>query len=136
MSRTPASSPLVAVRGSTWEDDFQYTDADGLPIDLTGYEARMQVRTLDGREGTSGVETLVMLLETTGANPRLTWDTAAEGRLRLRVEAADTVDLNPNNERKVKLWYGVEVFIPEGASPEYVVPLVEGTLTVRSESVR
>lgn len=134
MSRTPANSPLTVVRGSTWEDDFTYLQEDGSPVDLTGYEARLQVRPIEARAGTTAAETLLMELSTTGATPALTWDTAAAGRLTLRVEAADTIALNPDNERKVRLWYAIEVYIP--GSPEYVVPLAEGTLTVLSEAVR
>lgn len=51
MSRTPASFSLTVVRGATWEDDFTYTNPDGSPFDLTGYQARMQVRTLAGQFG-------------------------------------------------------------------------------------
>ena len=43
MSRTPASLSIPVVRGSTWEDFVDYTDDAGAPIDLTGYQARMQV---------------------------------------------------------------------------------------------
>ena len=46
MSRTPTSFSLPIVRGTTWEDSFDYTDSAGVAIDLTGYEARMQVRTV------------------------------------------------------------------------------------------
>ena len=62
MSRTPASFSLPVVRGTTWEDSFDYRDADGVAIDLTGYEARMQVRTLAGRFGTTTSTTLLLSL--------------------------------------------------------------------------
>ena len=42
MSRTPASYSMQVVRGGTWEDEFTYTDEDGIAIDLTGYRARNQ----------------------------------------------------------------------------------------------
>lgn len=134
MSRTPASFPLTAVRGSTWEDDFEYQDEDGQPFDLAGYEARMQVRTLDGRYGLSDAETLVM--ELTTSNGRLSIPDPIDGRVVLLVSAADTEMLNPLNERKVKLVYSVELYRPVGADPEYVIPLVEGSLSVRGEVTR
>lgn len=137
MSRTPASYPLTCVRGSTFEDEFNYTDADGVAIDLTGYEARMQIRTLDGMFGETAAETLIAEYATTDVAPYLTFDTAANGRLVLRVPAADTVVLNPDNERKLKLSYGIEVYVPAlNPEPEYVIPLVQGSLTVRGEVVR
>ena len=53
MSRTPAQASLTVVRGATWEDEITYRDEAGQAIDLTGYEARMQVRTLAGQYGQS-----------------------------------------------------------------------------------
>ena len=127
----------MVVRGSTWEDEFTYLQPDGItPVDLTGYEARMHVRSYADRFGISGAETLVMELTTNGADGRLTWATAAGGRLLLKVDAADTVLLNPANAKRKKLWYGIEVFIPAGVNPEYVVPLAEGAISVRAEVVR
>ena len=90
MSRTPASYSMKVVRGSTWEDEFVYTEDDQVtPIDMTGYEARMQVRTAAGQYGLSTTDTLV--LELTTGNGLLYWDTAPDGRLRIKVEAADTL---------------------------------------------
>lgn len=137
MSRTPATASLTVVRGSTWEDEFTYTDEHGDPVDLTGYQARMQVRTRDGMFGASANETLVLELLTEAAEAWLYWDTAEEGRLRIRVPAAETVVLNPENTKKTALSYGVEVFRPADAGePEYVIPLVQGKLTVLGEVVR
>ena len=136
MSRTPASYDMTVVRGATWEDEFTYTDENGAAIDLTGYEARMQVRTAGGQFGTTTAETLVMELTTDGADPHLSWDTAAQGRLRITVAAADTIALNADNARKVGLVYGLEVYLPAGAAPEYVLPFVQGRLSVLGEVVR
>ena len=135
MSVTPASAGLTAVRGSTWEDTFTYKDPDGLPVDLTGYEARMHVRTLDGQYGLSTDTTLVMELST--ENGRLEIDMPDTGVVALRVEAEDTVVLNPTNEKKDKLAYSLELFKPAaGGSPEYVIPLVQGKVTVLGETTR
>lgn len=134
MSRTPASFSLTAVRGATWEDDFEYQDDEGQPFDLTGYEARMQVRLLAGRYGLSTDDTLVM--ELTTENGRLSIPDPEDGRLVLLVSAADTEMLNPGNERKTKLAYSIELFRPAGADPEYVIPLVEGSISVRGEVTR
>ena len=134
MSRTPASYDITVVRGSTWEDEFTYKDAAGVAINLSGYEARLQVRTPAGRYGTTTSTTLVQ--ELTTQNGRLVWDTAANGRLRILVSAADTVTLNPTNLKKVKLVYALEVYRPAGADPEYVIPLVEGKILVQGETVR
>lgn len=136
MSRTPASYSMKVVRGSTWEDEFVYTEDDQVtPIDMTGYEARMQVRTAAGQYGLSTTDTLV--LELTTGNGLLYWDTAPDGRLRIKVEAADTLQLNPDNAKKVSLVYSLELFLPAGVGvEEYVIPLVAGKITVLGETTR
>lgn len=134
MSRTPASYGLQVVRGATWEDTFDYADDAGVPIDLTGYSARMQVRTMAGQYGTSTDDTLV--LELTTANGMLSIDDPTDGRVTLKVPAEDTLALNPGNVRKARLAYSLELFMPAGASPEYVIPLVRGTISVQGETTR
>jgi hypothetical protein len=136
MSRTPASYGMVWVRGSTVEEEFTYVDSDCVPVDLTGYEARMQIRTMEGEYGTSTDETLVLELTTTGQTPMLFWDTPAEGRLRLLVSAAVVKLLNPDNLKRTRLAYSIEVYIPEGTEPEYVIPLVRGRISVQGEVTR
>lgn len=125
---------MTVQRGSTWEDEFTYTDDDGTPIDLTGYEARMQVRTLATRYGTSTAG-LMLELFTTGVEPLLVWDTAATGRLRIIARPDQHAVLNPANARKAKYAYAIELFKPDGAG-EYVLPLVTGPLSVRGEVAR
>ena len=134
MSRTPASFSLQVVRGATWEDDFQYQDDSGVPFDLTGYEARMQVRTEAGRYGLSTAETLVLELSTTDMG--LTIPEPLEGRVVLLVEATNTVMLNPDNLKKTKLAYSLELYRPGGQGLEYVIPLVEGSISVKGEVTR
>lgn len=140
MSRTPAAHSMTVVRGSTWEDTLDYTDEADAPVDLTGYQARMQVRTVEGRYGTTALDTLVMELQTGGVAPQLVIETPPGGtvpnRTRITVAAIDTLDLNPDNAKKVKLAYSIELFIPAGAEPEYVIPLVEGSITVKGEVTR
>lgn len=133
MSRTAASYSMTWTKGATVEEEFAYTDADGVAIDLTGYEARMQVRTVAGQYGTTTTTTLVMELTTADY---LRWDTAATGRLVLTIPPADQTDLNPLNAKKVKYVYAIEVYLPAGADPEYVIPLVGGTITVKGEITR
>ncbi|MDQ3273739.1 MAG: hypothetical protein M3Q39_01585 [Actinomycetota bacterium] len=128
------------MRGSTWEDYFDYTDNDGLPIDLSAYQARMQVRTVAGQYGTTTATTLVLELLTTGASPLLQIVTPPGGATPNRVEVtaapADHAALNPLNAKKAVYVYGLELYIPAGAAPEYVIPLVNGKLTALGEVAR
>lgn len=139
MSRTAASYSMTVTRGATWEDVFVYTEDDKVtPIDLTGYEARMQVRTLSGQFGLTDEETL--LLELTTGNGLLYFDTAETGTLRIRVAANDTVPLNAPNVKKMVHAYSLELYTPVGvdpaAEPEYVIPLVQGKISVSGKTTR
>lgn len=135
MSRTPASYSMQVVRGATWEDEFTYTLQDKVtPVDLTGYRARMQVRSVDGQYGLTNAETLV--LDLTTENGLLQIPEPTNGQVLIIVAAEDTMALNPQNLRKVKLFYSLELYVPEGMSPEYVIPLVQGSITVRGEVTR
>ena len=131
MSRTPASFSLPVVRGTTWEDSFDYRDADGVAIDLTGYEARMQVRTLAGRFCTTTSTTLLLSLSTTGVDPLLVWDTADIGRVRIYALPAAHAAINPDNAKKVKYAYWLEFY-----DGDHVLPVVTGTLTARGTGYR
>lgn len=138
MSRIPVNYSLTVQRGSTWEQEFFYTENDGVtPIDLAGYEARMQVRQPAGRYGLTTTDTLV--LELTSLNGLIELFIPAGGTIRngirIRVSAAGTAVLNPSNAKKVKHVYGLELYRPTPA-PEYVIPLFEGGLTCRGEVVR
>lgn len=140
MSRIPVSYSMTVQRGATWEQDFFYTEDDGVtPIDLAGYEARMQVRQPAGRYGLTTATTLVLELNSTGPNPLLELFTPAGGTvrngIRIRVSASGTEVLNPSNAKKVKHVYGLELYRPL-PSPDYVIPLFEGALTCRGEVVR
>lgn len=134
MGRLAANFSLRCTRGATWDDEFTYQDGDGTAVDLTGFQARMQVRTEAGQFGLSGDTTLVLELST--ANGALAIDEPASGVVALKVEAGETLLLNPLNEQRHVLFYGLELFKPEGADPEYVIPLVQGRLTVYGETVR
>ena len=140
MSRIPASYPLIVQRGGTWEQAFFYTENDEVtPIDLAGYEARMQIRTPVGRYGLSTVDTLVLELSSAPGNGLIELfvptGTLVRNGIRIRVDAAATAVLNPDNLKKVKYVYGLELFRSLPA-PEYVIPLFEGSLTCRGEVVR
>lgn len=128
------SSALSIRRGNTWVVSFQYTEDDEVtPVDLTGYEARMQIRTLDTMYGEQDPDDgLIAAYATTGVAPKLVWDTASIGKVVLTVPAADTDVLNPDNVAKVRYAYGVEAYTAGGV----VIQLATGKLTVRGEVVR
>lgn len=141
MSRTPAAYSMTVVRGATWEDELTYTDEAGAAVDLTGYQARMQVRTMAGRYGTSTTDTL--LLELTTANGLLVIATPVGGTVPNQIRIAATSEahaaLNPSNAKRAKYAYSIELYIPAdvgAGTPEYAIPLVEGSIVVKGEVTR
>ena len=70
MSRTPGNFSLPIVRGATWEDEFIYKDAAGVVVNLTGYHARMQIRTIVGQFGITTTTSLLLALSTAGVSPK------------------------------------------------------------------
>lgn len=136
MSRTPATASLTVVRGATWEDEITYRDEAGQAIDLTGYEAKMQVRTLAGQYGPDLIASLVYQFTTGGDH--LVIDTppgeTVPCRIRITVPAADHALLNPANIKKAVYAYAIDMTLP--GAPNYVIPLVAGKLTVRGNTIR
>ena len=134
MSRTPANYSITVVRGSTWEESFDYTDEAGQPIDLTGYEARMQVREIADRFGDSQAPP-VLELRTDGVDPLMYWADIENGELRIKARPDQHEALNPANLRKMRYAYSIELFKPDGAG-EYVIPLVTGAIRALGEVTR
>ena len=132
MSRTPAQASLTVVRGATWEDELVYRDENGQAIDLTGYEARMQVHTLAGQYGTG---TASKLLEMSTSNGLLVLDTPAGEtvpcRVRIKVDPDGHTMLNPANVKKDKYAWAMELVLTD-----YVIPLAAGKLTVQGNTYR
>lgn len=135
MSRTPAQASLTVVRGATWEDELVYRDENGVAIDLTGYEARMQVHTLAGQYGAAITS---KLLELTSDNGLLTIDTptgeSVPCRVLIRLDPADHAMLNPANIKRDKYAWAMELVLP--GAPDYVIPLATGKLTVQGNTYR
>lgn len=133
MSDIAAVAALELTRGSTWIDEFTYTDDAGVAVDLTGYSARLQVREVEDEYATEATPPLLELL-TTGANPGLVWATAATGRLTLPgLDPAAHAMLNPGNDKKARYAYAVELL---NATTGRVIPLVRGPLTVYGWGIR
>ncbi|MDR1076374.1 MAG: hypothetical protein LBL59_08800 [Xanthomonadaceae bacterium] len=127
------SCGLHVTRGATWNTRIEFLDCAGDPLDLSGYSLRMQVRTAAGRWGMTADETLAM--ELTTDNGRLVLTDPAAGVISIAVPAAETVQLNPDNIRRCQLYYSIEAYFPRGGE-EVVMPLMDGSITVRGETTR
>jgi hypothetical protein len=122
---------FVINRGSTKVITVEYTDATGSIKDLTGYSARMQLRP----EPNSS--TISLSLSSTGstANKSTITITTTSGSMDLYISAADTTNLT-----KDLYFYDLEIFTAQDpytkTDPEYVVRLLEGTITTKYNVTR
>ena len=109
-------------QGATWQIEVEYLDPDGDPVDLTGYEIRMQVRSTYADQDGSNTP-LVDLSIGSG----VTVTSAVGGTFRLTIDRDDSVALPPGN------WvYDMEI---ESAGGQ-VTRLFYGRALVRPEVTR
>lgn len=92
---------------------LEYQDSDGVPVDLTGWSARLHVR--------SEPDSATTLIAATSDNGGITLDGA--GHIDVALDAADTADLEPGTAA----WDLVLV----NPSSEPQPPLMGGTCTIR-----
>jgi hypothetical protein len=79
---------LVMVQGATFEKSFEYKDSSKTSINLTGYTARLQVR--------SDTDSSTTLIDLTTENNRITLNDPTTGVIQLYISAADTAALTFN----------------------------------------
>jgi len=123
-----AKKNLTIEQGATWRDSYTLLQpapagtpiASRLPVDLTGYSTRMQVR--------PDYASATVLLELTPANGRITI-TPASGKLDLYISDADTAALTFTDTPAV---YDLELIEPGGD----VIRLLKGTVTLSPEVTR
>lgn len=118
-------------RGSTKVVNVEYTDATGSIKNLTGYNARMQLRTDPG----SNVVALSLNSTTSTANKSSISITPVSGSLSVYMSAADTTNLVND-----LYFYDLEIYTAADpyskTDPEYVVRLLEGTITTKYNVTR
>lgn len=117
-------------RGADFTRLFRKRDDAG-PVNLTGLKVRCQFRSLAGETGTTTSTTLV--LELPNADGVEITDATA-GEITLALTTAETLTLCPANV-KTTLAYGIELY-DDAVSPNAVIPLLQGKVTVLPETVR
>lgn len=115
---------ILIEKGATYRQVFQYLDADENAIDLTGWSARMKVRTPD-YEG----DVVHGFDLDTNASPGGITISAEDGEITVEVSAEDTAAVAADVCRGV---YDIELEDPDGV----VVRLVEGRVRFSPESTR
>lgn len=124
-------SPDVPL-GTTWEEALVLADEDGVALDLTGYEARAQLRTSKDAPGAPVAE-----LTSQGATPTLfVQPGAVPGLLTIAVPTSAVNALSPTNAKRKLVW-DIELFIPGvGGADPYVIPAVEGKVNLLPRATR
>lgn len=118
LNKTAGKLDLTIEQGTTFSVTLTYTDVDGIPIDLTGYSARMQIR--------STVDSTITIHELTTALTTITLGGAA-GTVLLEISDSDTESFT----------FSVAVYDLELISAGGVVSrLVEGKVTLSKEVTR
>ena len=118
---TVGTGNLTAHRGDTWVLDFLYKDSAGAAIDLTGYKARLQVRTDYRQTPLLSLSSYVL----SGYLQALTI-TGALGKIALNVPASN-MEI-PSGEYQ----YDIEVESASGV----ITTLARGSLTVTDDVTR
>ena len=109
---------FIIEQGATFSKVLTWKDSTGTPINLTGYSARMQVR--------SSVEAASTIIELTTVNSRITLGGVA-GTITLNISAADTTALTAES--------GVyDLELVSGAN--VVTRLLEGNVIISKEVTR
>jgi hypothetical protein len=107
-------------QGATMTKSFVVLDSSDQPEDLTGYQARMQLRTTFS-----------------ATEPALSLDTQSLGGITISLpEAKITVNMTAAQTTALAardFLYDLEIFTPSNG---YVRRLVEGTITIRPEVTR
>lgn len=122
----PGKYTFEVYQGSTWDEEIILRNADGTPMNLTGMQARMQLRPEVGSAD--------VILDLNPTNARLTVTDAAQGRIQLLVSAADTAALPLDFETQTYV-YDLELFRSTPA-PEYVRKVLAGKVKCYPEVTR
>lgn len=91
-------------QGSQWVAVITCRDADNVPLDLTGYEARMQIR------ATADAVATMLSITSTGVSPAIVV-TAATGVLTITIPATSTASLTAGSAV-----YDIEIYPSEAAA--------------------
>lgn len=105
-------------QGATYRRVFQYKDSEDVPVDITDYIARMQVR--------QSVSSPTVLLEASTINGRLTIN-GPTGETTLTLSAETTAAITWTRGK-----YDLELESPDGT----VTRLLEGAVQVKREITR
>lgn len=110
---------ITCEQGATFERSIVWRQRSRLPMNLTGYTARLTVRPYAASEEA--------ILELTSTGNDITFPSPTAGLLKITIAAATTADLTPQVGE-----YDLELQSPSGV----VIRLLRGTFTITPEVTR
>jgi len=138
MAREFGTYNVTVPMGVTWEESITLTDANGVAINLTGYDIRAQIRTerRPERDDDTGLAVNDPVMEITtvdyyDSDPAWTLvegfvnDDPTSGTFTMTVAAVDTWGLSPDNS-KLKLYWDIRLV---NTVTGYSIPVVAGSVT-------
>jgi hypothetical protein len=115
---TPAKINLIIYQGTTFKKDIQWLiGTPPIPVDITGYTFRMQIR--------EKIKDTIFLIELTTENSKIIITSATEGRFSLVLTATETSLLNFKSAV-----YDLEVITPSGNVSRFCEGSVQLSLEV------
>lgn len=112
---------LTCEQGATFDRSLTYKDENGTAVNLTTYNARMDIRFAATKEAD-------LVLRLTNANGRATISNPSGGVIRLLISSTDTEALVAG-----VYFYDLELFTIDSTNPPLVVRLIRGKFTVDAE---
>lgn len=116
---------FVIEQGATFQRRVEYTDSLGVPVDLTSYSARMQIR-----PSFTSNTVYVNLTSTLGSDGSGISINAASGTLDIVISALSSSYLS-----FTEAVYDLEIYSGSGAT-EYVTRLLEGNVKLKQNVTR
>jgi len=116
--KQPLTLALYIYQGQTFDDRLALTNADGTPVDLTGYTARMQAR--------EAITDVTPILDWSSTDGEIVIDGPA-GTITFNVSATATAALPTANEFASWVY---DLRLVNSATPPYAERVVQGTLNV------
>lgn len=123
--QAPATLNLTCYQGASWDYQLTWNTTSGTvtsPVNLTGYSARMQVRT-------SHYDSTVLLSLTSGSGITLG---GTAGTIYLEASATTTAGMATANSQQEQYVYDLELVSGAG----YVTRLVQGSFFLNPEVTR
>lgn len=121
---------FIIEQGTTVQFGIQYLDSNSSPIDLTGYDARMQIRSNYADQTNTLYATLSASIDSDGTGLNLHGiygdQPLTSGSIGVYISAAKTTSMSFD-----EAYYDLELY-----SGSYVTRILEGIVTLREEVTR